>query len=129
MAPVRRAAAERARRPASRARAHPGPRPASDAVAVHLRVAVEHARAGRGFEALREARAALFHDPLQLFPRLIVAEQLMGVDEERGRTMLRELLEHAARLPPEASVPLADGLSVAQLADAARLLLRREGAR
>lgn len=125
MAPVRRTAAERPRRPAPRPRA----RPSSDAVAAHIRVAVEHARAGRGFEALREARAALFHDPLQLFPRLIVAEQLMGVDEERGRTMLRELLEHAARLPPEASVPLADGLSVAQLADAARLLLRREGVR
>jgi chemotaxis protein methyltransferase CheR len=99
------------------------PRPPSDAVAAHIRVAVEHARAGRGFEALREARAALFHDPLQLFPRLLVAEQLMGIDAERGRSILRELLDQASRLPPEASVPLADGLSVAQLADAARLLL------
>jgi hypothetical protein len=84
---------------------------------------VEHARAGRGFEALREARAALFHDPLQLFPRLLVAEQLMGVDGARGRKMLRELLEQAARLPQDSSVPLADGLSVGQLAHAARLLL------
>jgi chemotaxis protein methyltransferase CheR len=99
------------------------PRPPSDAVAAHIRVAVEHARAGRGFEALREARAALFHDPLQLFPRLLVAEQLMGVDGARGRKMLRELLEQAARLPQDSSVPLADGLSVGQLAHAARLLL------
>jgi hypothetical protein len=37
--------------------------------------------------------------------------------------MLRELLEHASTLPQEASVPLADGLSVGQLAHAARLLL------
>ena len=98
-------------------------RTSSEAAAVHIGTAVEHARAGRGLEALREARAALFHDPRQLFPRLLVAEQLVAVDEARGHRMLRELLEQAARLPPEAPVPLADGLSVAQLAHAARLLL------
>jgi chemotaxis protein methyltransferase CheR len=129
--------------PASRSRAHgrrapagPKPRPASprrrsssDAVAAHVRVAIEHARAGRAGEALREARAALFHDPGLLFPRLLVAEHLIAVDARRGRKMLEELLEQTARLPSDAAVPLADGLSVGQLADAARLLLGRpEGA-
>jgi chemotaxis protein methyltransferase CheR len=124
--PVARARGGRPSRPRSPRRepaSGPRPRPPSDAVAAHIRVAVEHARAGRGFEALREARAALFHDPTQLFPRLLVAEQLLGVDGARGREILRELLEQAARLPQDSSVPLADGLSVAQLADAARLLL------
>ncbi|HSM92006.1 MAG TPA: hypothetical protein VLT47_03905, partial [Anaeromyxobacteraceae bacterium] len=116
-----RAASPRPRVP--RRPAPPPGRPPADAASEHIRVAVEHARAGRGVEALREARAALFHDPQQLFPRLLVAEQLISVDEARGRGMLRELLEQASKLPPETAVPLADGLSVAQLADAARLLL------
>ena len=103
----------------------PQARPSTDAAAAHLRAAVEHARAGRSFEALREARAALFHDPRQLFPRLLVAEQLVAIDLARGREMLRELLEQAARMPQEAAVPFADGLSVGQLAHAARLLLDR----
>jgi chemotaxis protein methyltransferase CheR len=121
---VRAEGAPNARRPAARLRvAQPQPRPSTDAASEHIRVAVEHARAGRSFEALRAARAALFHDPHQLFPRLLVAEQLIAVDLARGQEMLRELLEHAARLPQEAAVPLADGLSVGQLAHAARLLL------
>jgi chemotaxis protein methyltransferase CheR len=118
----------RRRAPSRRSVQAPAPAPgrrAADAVARHVRVAVDHARAGRGVEALREARAALFHDPGQLFPRLLVAEQLMAVDERRGRQVLLELLEQAGRLPSEAAVPLADGLSVGQLADAARLLLGR----
>jgi chemotaxis protein methyltransferase CheR len=106
-----------------RRRAVPAARPTTSAASEHIRVAVEHARAGRSLEALREARAALFHDPRQLFPRLLVAEQLIALDEARGKGMLRELLEHASTLPQEASVPLADGLSVGQLAHAARLLL------
>lgn len=114
-------------RPGRRKAAPSTARPPTDAVARHVRIAVEHARAGRGSEALREARAALFHDPHQLFPRLLVAEQLMAIDEARGQRMLRELLEQASRLPPEAAVPLAEGLSVGQLADAARLLLERPG--
>lgn len=122
--PASRAAA---RRRTARPSASPAPRPPSDAVASHIRVAVEHARAGRTFEALREARAALFHDPHQLFPRLLVAEQLVAVDEARGQRMLRELLEQAARLPQDSAVPLADGLSVGQLAHAARLLLGPPG--
>jgi len=47
----------------------------------------------------------------------------------RGHHMLRELLEQAARLPQDSAVPLADGLSVGQLADAARLLLNPRAAR
>jgi chemotaxis protein methyltransferase CheR len=118
-----------ARRPAI---PRPAPQPAtgrapSDAAAAHVRTAVEHARAGRSVAALREARAALFHDPHQLFPRLVVAEQLITFDPARGHRMLRELLEQAARLPQEAAVPLADGLSVGQIADAARLLLDGSG--
>jgi chemotaxis protein methyltransferase CheR len=109
------------RRPALRRAV--APRSPSDAAAAHVRVAVDHARAGRSAEALREARAALFHDPVQLFPRLVVAEQLISLDPARGHRMLRELLEQAARLPQEAEVPLADGLSVGQIAHAARLLL------
>ena len=103
-------------------------RPSTEAASEHIRVAVGHARAGRSFEALRAARAALFHDPHQLFPRLLVAEQLIAIDLARGQEMLRELLEHAARLPQEAAVPLADGLSVGQLAHAARLLLEPRSA-
>jgi len=119
----RAARASAARRTAARRHAAAAPRRSSDAVAAHIRIAVEHARAGRSGEALREARAALFHDPRQLFPRLLVAEHLIAVDEVRGRQMLQELLDQAGRLPREAAVPLADGLSVGQLAHAARLLL------
>jgi chemotaxis methyl-accepting protein methylase len=120
---VRAARAPGARRRPAPPRAAPAARPSTNAASEHIRVAVEHARAGRSHEALREARAALFHDPRQLFPRLLVAEQLISLDEARGKGMLRELLEHASRLPQEAAVPLADGLSVGQLAHAARLLL------
>jgi chemotaxis protein methyltransferase CheR len=121
--PTRPADPAGARRRAAQRAASPAPSAPSDAVAGHIRVAVEHARAGRTLEALREARAALFHDPGQLFPRLLVAEQLIAIDVRRGQVMLRALLEQAARLPQDSAVPLADGLSVGQLADAARLLL------
>jgi chemotaxis protein methyltransferase CheR len=121
-APALRRRAARRSAPAPWAPA-PFTRPPADAAAHHVRIAVEHARAGRTAEALQEARAALFHDPHQLFPLLLLAEQLMAIDMVRGRQMLRELLDQAARLPRESSVPLADGLSVGQLADAATLLL------
>ncbi|HSN91433.1 MAG TPA: CheR family methyltransferase [Anaeromyxobacteraceae bacterium] len=105
----------------------PWPAPRSDAVAVHLRDAIEHAEAGRTVEALREARAALFHDPRQLFSRLLVGRHLIPFDVARAREVLRELVEVASRLPQDAEVPHADGLSVGQLATAARLLLRGPG--
>jgi chemotaxis protein methyltransferase CheR len=101
--------------------------PRREVVAAHLRDAVEHAEAGRSMEALREARAALFHDPRQLFSRLLVGRHLIPFDVERAREVLRELLDAASRLPPDAEVPDADGLSVGQLATAARLLLRGPG--
>ena len=129
-----------ARRPAARAGARPTaertPVPAGravpqprrgDPVAVHLRDAIEHAEAGRSVEALREARAALFHDPRHLFSRLLVGRHLFPFDVRRAREVLRELVEAASRLPPDAEVPHADGLSVGQLAAAARLLLRGPG--
>jgi chemotaxis methyl-accepting protein methylase len=103
----------------------PAPRPSRrDAVAGHLRAALEHAAAGRTADALRAARAALFHDPRLLFSRLLVGRHLIAVDAERGREVLRGLVAAAARLPPEDEVPCSDGLSVAQVAAAARLLLR-----
>lgn len=89
----------------------------------HLRRALEHAGAGRGREALQEARAALFLEPRHLFSRLLLGRELLSHDRERGRQVLRDLLRHASLLPPEADVPFAPGLSVAQVARAARLLL------
>jgi chemotaxis methyl-accepting protein methylase len=102
----------------------PTPVPRSvDAVSSHLRVAIEHAAAGRSAEALREARAALFHDPRHLFSRLLVGQHLIPYDADRAREVLRDLVAAASRLPPDQEVPSADGLSVGQLAHAARLLL------
>jgi chemotaxis protein methyltransferase CheR len=89
----------------------------------HLRRALEHAAAGRGAEALREARAAFFLEPKQLMSRLLLARALLSHDRDRGREVLKETLEQASRLSPEAEVPFAPGLSVAQVAAAARLLL------
>jgi len=98
------------------------------AVAAHVKLALEHAQAGRAGAALREARAALLHDPRHLYSRLLLGQHLIPVDERRGREVLRDLLEAASRLSPDAAVPCADGLSVGQLAEAARIILgRREG--
>lgn len=115
--------------PAARPRAESLPRPPAappgSAVDGHIRGALEHAHAGRHEEALREARAALFHDPRNLYSRMLVGRHLIVVDAPRGREVLRELLASAARLPADAAVPNAEGLSVGQLADAVRILLER----
>jgi chemotaxis methyl-accepting protein methylase len=125
-------AAAAAPRPASRApalRAVPDPRQRDNAVAVHLEKALRHAHAGHALEALREVRAALIHDPRHLYSRLLLGQQLIPVDERRGREVLQELIDAAAQLSPDEAVPCADGLSVGQLTAAARILLsRREGA-
>jgi predicted Zn-dependent protease len=91
-------------------------------------VALEHAHAGRTEDALREARAALFHDPEHLYSRMLVGQHLVEVDSSRGREVLRALLESASALPADAEVPCADGLSVGQLAEAVKLLLARQEA-
>jgi len=100
-----------------------GPAECAAAAEAHLRRALEHAAAGRGAEALREARAAFFLEPRQLMSRLLLARALLSHDRERGREVLKETLEQASLLSPEAEVPFAPGLSVAQVAAAARLLL------
>jgi hypothetical protein len=88
--------------------------------------AIVLADAGRREEALREVRAALFHDPRHLYSRLLLGQHLIPVDVARGREVLRELLDAASRLSPDEAVPCADGLSVGQLAAAARILLARQ---
>jgi len=97
----------------------------SDAVAAHVRIALEHAHAGRAPEALREARAAVERDPRALYARLLLGQQLLAVDGRAARRVLRELLQHAAALPQDAAVPCAEGLSVGQLGRAVALLLDR----
>lgn len=136
----------RARRPARPARSvgaaalarrkapPPPPRPAravagGDAAGDHVREALALAQAGRDADALRAARAALFHDPRGLLSRMLLGQQLIRLDAARGREVLRALLDQASRLPPDAEVPHAEGLSVGQLADAVRLLLARPEAR
>jgi hypothetical protein len=89
----------------------------------HLQRALEHAGAGRGNDALREARAAFFLEPRHLLVRLLLGRELLPHDRARGRELLRDVLERSSRLPPEADVPYAPGLSAGQLANAARLLL------
>ena len=112
------------RPPAPGAEAAPSPAPRRRHLAEeHLQRALEHAGAGRGRDALREARAALFLEPRHLLLRLLVGRELLPHDRARGRQVLSDLLEHASLLPPEADVPFAPGLSIAQLARAARLLL------
>ncbi len=102
----------------------PGPaRSAADTIAAHIRVSLEHAQAGRTGDALREARAALFHDPQHLYSRLLLGQHLIEVDAVRGREVLRELLDTASRLPADAAVPCAEGLCVGQLAAAAKVIL------
>jgi len=101
----------------------------AEAVEAHVFEAIRLADAGRRDEALREVRAALFHDPRHLYSRLLLGKQLIPVDEQRGKEVLRELLDAAAQLSPDEAVPCADGLSVGQLAAVARILLaRREDA-
>jgi chemotaxis protein methyltransferase CheR len=121
-----------ARRPtsSSRFRTRPSPLPTAPprqepAPARHALAALEHTAAGRSAEALREARAACFHDPRQLLSRLVLGRELMAVDHLRGRAVLAELVELTGSLPAEASVPYAPGLSVGQLTAAALLLMKR----
>jgi chemotaxis methyl-accepting protein methylase len=115
--------------PAAPARAAPAraPQPESRDAAVdaHVHRAIVLADAGRREEALREVRAALFHDPRHLYSRLLLGQHLIPIDAARARQVLRELLDAAARLSPDEAVPGADGLSVGQLAAAARILLAR----
>lgn len=117
--------------PAAPSRPAPVAVPAAEreaAVASHVEKALRHAQRGQGGEALREVRAALLHDPRHLYSRLLLGQQLIPVDEARGREVLRELLDAAAALRPDDAVPCAEGLSVGQIAAAARLLLAREPA-
>lgn len=128
-APAPAAAAAGAADPARGAGRSPARAAAADEVAVHVGEALRHASAGRTGEVLRAARAALFHDPRHLYSRLLLGQALIPVDRPRGREVLEALVAAAARLPADAAVPCAEGLSVGQLASAARLLLDRpEGA-
>jgi len=133
---ARRAARPRKLRPSAGAPWKPAPAsvapsaeaPAPDreaAVAAHVQKALQYAHAGHVLAALREVRAALLHDPRHLYSRLLLGQQLIPVDARRGREVLRELLEAASSLPPDEAVPCADGLSVGQIAAAARILLSR----
>jgi CheR methyltransferase, SAM binding domain len=91
----------------------------------HTQAALEHTAAGRSAEALREARAACFHEPGQLLSMLVLGRELLEVNRFRGRAVLAELLALTGTLPAEAAVPLAPGLSVSQVSAAAQLLMRR----
>jgi chemotaxis protein methyltransferase CheR len=91
----------------------------------HAQAALEHTAAGRSAEALREARAACYHDPRHLLSMLVLGRELLEVDRFRGRAVLAELLELTGALPAEAAVPHAPGLSVSQVSAAAQLLLKR----
>ena len=127
----RQAAVVRRRGPSATPTATATPTPASalstavdhDPIDRHIRIALEHAHAGRTLDALREARAALFHDPRHLYSRMLLGRHLIDVDAARGREVLRDLLAATAALPQDAAVPSADGLSVGQLTDAVRVLL------
>jgi chemotaxis methyl-accepting protein methylase len=119
---------------ARRAIAPVSPQPAGSAnqeavVDAHVEMALKHAQAGHSLAAMREVRAALTHDPRHLYSRLLLGQQLIPVDAKRGREVLRELIVAASQLPAGEAVPGADGLSVGQIAAAARILLgRREDA-
>jgi hypothetical protein len=56
---------------------------------------------------------------------MLEGQQLIRVDAARGREVLRGVLSAAARLPSDAEVPRSDGLTIAQLETAVRLLLSR----
>jgi hypothetical protein len=126
--PRRRAAPRRAVSRAAAPRLEVAAAGRRDVVAAHVRGALEHAHAGRHEDALREVRAALFHDPRDLYARLLLGQRLLGVDERRAREVLHDLLDSAAGLPADAEVPFADGLCVGQLTAAARLILSRRSA-
>jgi chemotaxis methyl-accepting protein methylase len=102
--------------------------PSASPVDRQVRLALQHKLAGRGDDALRAARAALFLDPRHLYSRWLLGRELIPVDEPRAREVLRELLDAVSRLPPDDEVPSAEGLSVAQLGAAVRILLAREEA-
>jgi chemotaxis protein methyltransferase CheR len=91
----------------------------------HAQAALEHTAAGRSAEALREARAACYHDPRHLLSMFVLGRELLEVDRFRGRAVLAELLELTDALPAEATVPHAPGLSVRQVSAAAQLLMKR----
>jgi chemotaxis methyl-accepting protein methylase len=95
------------------------------AVAAHVERALRLAQEGQPGDALREVRAALLHDPRHLYSRLLLGQHLIPVDEARGREVLRELIDAAAALRQDDAVPCAEGLSVGQLAQVARILLAR----
>ena len=124
-AAVGRLRAAPARRAGRTVQAPPAAGGAAEAGRRLAQAALAHAAAGRRDEALREARAACFHDPRGLFSRLVLGRELMAFDRGRGRAVLAELLEQAITLPAEAEVPHAPGLSVGQLTAAARLLMLR----
>jgi chemotaxis protein methyltransferase CheR len=64
-------------------------------------------------------------DPADLVSRMLEGQQLIRVDAARGREVLRGVLSAAARLPSDAEVPRSDGITIAQLETAVRLLLSR----
>lgn len=61
--------------------------------------------------------------PRDLFSRMVIGRELLAVDAARGGEVLRDLLEVVRRLPQDAEVPAAPGLSMAQLTAAVRLLM------
>lgn len=114
----------------ARLRSRPRPQPAPPSrqdgpVSQHALAALQHGAAGRSAEALREARAACFHDPRNLLSRLVLGRQLLSVDRTRGCAVLADLLDVTDALPAESAVPQAPGLSVGQLTAAALLLMNR----
>ncbi len=88
-----------------------------------LKSAMENA----GEQGLQDARAAVFLSPNHPLARLVLGKQLMKVDLPAGRRLLRELMSTLGPLAQEDEVPLSNGLSVGQVADAARLLLGEGG--
>lgn len=84
--------------------------------------------AGRAPERAPAGAKAL-HDPGWLLSRMALGRELLAVDEARGGEVLRDLLETMRRLPQDAEIPAAPGLSVAQLRAAVRLLLNGGRAR
>lgn len=115
------------RRPAVRS---PDPTPATVARRLVARRAVttRPARAPRA-RAPAPALAEALHDPGWLLSRMALGRELLAADEARGGEVLRELLDLMRRLPQDAEVPAAPGLSVAQLTAAVRLLMNGGTAR
>lgn len=113
--------------PAPTPAAPPAPAPVGDRVEDHLRAALAHAAAGREAEALEEARRACSLRPDDLTTRLVLAQALSAVDEERGRAALRDLLDSVGSASADAGLASAPELSLEQVAAAARLLLAEKG--